>query len=191
MELPVVYLVIIILVAAVFFWVTLQSRQGPVGRRPPGRQQQPRPRLETQSPSTTSTTPRRDRLEPRGTTIPGLPQQQERQPAREVQVATAPRSDTPEETRLDVHLDWSAAQNREWQDRSAQPLARTAPAQGGQSQRRPTAPVLPSRSWRIAGKRARPEMLSSPRAAHQAFLAMELLRPPLALRKDGEDAMSN
>jgi hypothetical protein len=34
-------------------------------------------------------------------------------------------------------------------------------------------------------------MLASPRAARQAFLAMELLRPPLALRKEGEEAMSD
>jgi hypothetical protein len=34
-------------------------------------------------------------------------------------------------------------------------------------------------------------MLASPQAARQAFLAMELLRPPLALRKEEEDSFGD
>jgi hypothetical protein len=190
MDVSLVYLVIVILVISIFLWVTLQSRQGP-GRRPPaGRQQQTRPRarLETQGPPTAPRTPRRETW---GTSTPGIPQQRERRDTRPGPVATAPRQDNLERARLESQLDWSTAQSQQGRERSGRPVVSNVATPARQASRQPESPVLPSRSWLIAARRARPEMLASPRAARQAFLAMELLRPPLALRKEGEEAMSD
>jgi hypothetical protein len=189
MDVSLVYLVIVVLVISIFLWVTLQSRQGP-GRRPPaGRRQQPRPRarLETSRTPTTGS-PRRETW---GTSTPGIPQQRERRDTQPGPVATAPRQDNLERARLESQLDWSTVQNQQGRERSGRPVVSNVATPARQAPRQPESPVLPSRSWQIAARRARPEMLASPRAARQAFLAMELLRPPLALRKEGEEALSD
>jgi hypothetical protein len=112
-------------------------------------------------------------------------------PAREAPAGSGARQARRQEREAEVNISRSMAAGEERLEQSRRPEYSAAQTPAPRPERSTAQLLPPVRAGRTQtpGRRSRPALLATPRAAREAFLVMELLRPPVAFRDtDDQDS---